>query len=744
MNTEQQKKEIKVTLGLLNGDAKEGDLIRFYPQTQHLPLQVGPDEMEYFDAPQIAYVGFHRREGSYTPMPNPGTLEEIIVNTVTGNKFRVQMTRNRPHENGFFAFTDNKESPFERFFFYNHGVRNLEHPKPIGQTLVDNKVIPPNGMKKALDTQKILHKQQLGDLLITQRRVEALDVEKALAQQSKKPLKIGELLVEAGLITEQDLQQALAEQAKNRNMKVGEILIKMGLVSEDELVSSLAKKFNLPFINLDDYVLNPELIEQFDINLLMRFQVLPVTSSEDTLTVASPDPINFDAFDAIRFQTNKRITEVLATPTQIQKALETGVSMQAGNSDEWLSIERISDNKEDESENEVLEVKAAEAPPIVRLVNKILINGLHKGASDIHILPQARELLLLYRINGELQQEMVLEKWVQRRMISRIKLLSGMNIAEHRVTQDGRMLVRHEDKTVEFRVSCIPNAYGESLVMRILGKEMATDLQTLGLSEKDRRSLAQMIRKPFGLILATGPTGSGKSTTLFALIQSIIKLPLHIITIEDPVESEIRGANQVQINTKVGLSFASVLRNVLRHDPDVIMVGEMRDEETTSIGIEAALTGHLMFSTLHTNSAVDTVIRLLDLGVPNYLLAPALRGVISQNLVKRLCEHCHRPLDSEEDEIYTLLQDMQLERPETLYQPGECEHCNHSGFSGRIMVYEFLEITEPVRHAIHNGMIGDELLKIAESEGMVCKAKHALSLAESGVICRDDLMKLLV
>lgn len=744
MNIKQKKKELDVTIGLLNGDESRGHLVRFYPQTQQLPLQVASDQMQYFDAPEIAYVGFHREEGSSTPMPNSATLEEIIVNTVTGNKFRVLVTRSQPHENGFFAFTDDTEAPYERFFFYNHGVRNLEQPKPIGQSLVDSKMVPPQRMKKALDTQKALHKQQLGDLLVKQKKVDATDVEKALANQGKKTMKIGEVLVEAGWISEKDLQQALEEQAKNRNLKVGEVLIKMGFISEEELVSSLAKKFNLPFINLDDYVLNAELIDQFDINLLLRFQILPVTSNEETLTVASPDPINFDAFDAIRFQTKKRITEVLATPSQIQKALETEISIQSGASDEWLSIERIKDDNGDEPENEVLEVKAAEAAPIVRLVNKILINGLRKNASDIHILPQARELLLLFRINGELQKEMVLEKWVQRRMVSRIKLLSGMNIADHRITQDGRMRVHHEDKLVEFRVSCIPNAYGESLVIRILNKDMATDLETLGLSESNRQSLARMVRKPFGLILATGPTGSGKSTTLFALIKSIINLPLHIITIEDPVESEIKGTNQIQVNTKIGLTFASVLRNVLRHDPDVIMVGEMRDEETTSIGIEAALTGHLMLSTLHTNNAVDTVIRLQDLGIPNYLLAPALRGVISQNLVKRLCEHCRSKLENEEDEIFELLQDMQFDRPETLFKPGECEHCNQTGFSGRVMVYEFLEITDAVRHAIHNGMVGDELLKIAEREGMTTKAHHALDLAKSGIICRDDLMKLLV
>jgi len=280
--------------------------------------------------------------------------------------------------------------------------------------------------------------------------------------------------------------------------------------------------------------------------------------------------------------------------------------------------------------------------------------------------------------------------------------------------------------------------------MRVLDKEVAANMETLGVSQRDRMALNRMIRKPFGLILATGPTGSGKSTTLFALVQSIIDLPVHILTIEDPVESEIKGANQIQVNTKIGFTFASILRNVLRHDPDVIMVGEMRDPETTSIGIEAALTGHLMLSTLHTNSAVDTIIRLQDLGIPNYLLAPALQGIISQNLLKRLCDQCKKPIEDQDDEIYGILDAVGYKRPTSLYAPGKCDQCNQTGFSGRIMAYEFLEVTDAVRQAIHDGKIGTELQNVAESEGMVPKAKHALSLAESGVICRDDLFKLLI
>jgi type IV pilus assembly protein PilB len=742
--SKQQKNGLEVSLGLLSGDEEHGQLFRFSPPMRRLRLQVDSDRVEHFDISEVTYIGFHRPEGEWPSLPEVEGMETMVVHTVAGKKFRVRVLETKADEDGFYAFADSKDSQFERLFFYNHGVRILEHPKPIGQILIDNRAASSDEVQKALDEQQVLQKEPLGDMLVAQQKVAPVDIEKALAKQRKKPKKIGDILIESGLIKDDDLKHALLEQSRNRGLKIGQILIRMGFMTEEELISALAKKFNMPFVDLDEYTISPVVVAEIDSDILLRFQVIPISSDEHTLTLAASDPMDIEGFDTIRFQTRKRIVEVLAAPSQIQKLLEREIVAESDDGNDWLWIERVGEEKEETSENEVLEVKAAEATPIVRLVNKILINGIRKGASDIHVLPQAKKVLLLYRVDGDLNQEMELEKWVQRRMISRIKILSGMNIAEHRVTQDGRMMVRHEGGIVEFRVSCIPNAFGESLVLRVLNKDMATNIEALGLSEKDRQSLALMVRKPFGLILATGPTGSGKSTTLFALLQSIISLPLQIITIEDPVESEIKGANQIQVNTKVGLTFANILRNVLRHDPDVIMVGEMRDEETASIGIEAALTGHLMLSTLHTNSAVDTIIRLQDLGIPKYLLAPALRGVISQKLLKCLCKQCRQPLNDEQDEIYQLLQNTGLEHPKVLYQSGRCESCNQTGFFGRVMVYEFLEITEAVRQGIHDGKIGHELQALAEEGGMVSKARHGLKLAESGVICRDDLASLLI
>jgi len=314
-----------------------------------------------------------------------------------------------------------------------------------------------------------------------------------------------------------------------------------------------------------------------------------------------------------------------------------------------------------------------------------------------------------------------------------------MDISERRMPQDGRLILRDGKKTYEFRVSCIPNAYGESLVLRVLNKDMAVDLNMLGLHAHDIQHLSDMAHKPYGLILVTGPTGSGKSTTLFAVLKSLSDMPVHILTIEDPVESEIKDANQIQINNKIGLTFARVLRNVLRHDPDVIMIGEMRDEETASIGIEAALTGHLMLSSLHTNSAVDTIIRLNDLNIPNYLIAPSLLGVMSQSLLKKLCVICRQRVP-ENDPAFARVKSFGFGEASELYQAIGCSECSDTGYSGRVMAYELLVVNEDVRQAIHDGVTGRKLQNIAIESGMQPKAEAAFQLAVGGIIDYNDFI----
>jgi type II secretory ATPase GspE/PulE/Tfp pilus assembly ATPase PilB-like protein len=739
-----------VRVRLMDGSELQGTLPGFSPLWRRLTLTLpavdgAVSETRLLDTEDVVYIAFHRSGGHPARQPHLAGLKEVRVKTVTDEDFEVLVVQGQQYPQGFNAFTDEDDTAFERIFFYLHGVNSRELMQPIGEVLVNEKLISREEVEQGLKAQEEGQGKPIGEILVENRKLKPEQLNEALLQQKgKKRMQLGAILMEAGMINEDELEQALQEQARHRNLKLGQVLLKMGILSEDELTSALALKFHLPVVDLDEYPIDPLATSEVDDELIRKYQWLPVQADDTNLVVALADPLAMDAFAAISFQTKRRITQVLATPSQLARHIDEllGKDIETGN---WLMMEQIRDAEEgagDEIDTDE-ELQAAEKGPVVKLVNKIILDGLHKGASDIHLLPQAKGLVLAYRINGELREELTLEHWVQRRVVSRIKIVAGMDISERRLPQDGRLMIRHEGKRAELRISCIPNVHGESVVMRVLEKEKTPSLASLGLREEDSKRLGRMVRKPFGLILATGPTGSGKSTTLFALLGSIIDRPVHIITVEDPVESDIPGADQVQVNSKIGLTFARVLRNVLRHDPDVIMVGEMRDEETARIGIEASLTGHLMLSTLHTNTAVDTIVRLQDLDIPTYLLAPALLGVLSQNLVRQLCPHCREAL-SEEDESYAVLRDLGHESPPTLYRSKGCDQCGDTGYIGRLMVYEFLEVGDAVRQAIHDGLVGQDLQRVAVEAGMRPKGEHALELAARGEIGRDDLLGLLM
>lgn len=733
---------IHVTVAWLDGKKESGWLNAFSPLLRALDLRTDDGRSIAVDTGKLAYVGFLREADRKVRVPKLANLIKVRVTTVTHDVFLVWIRENEMNPAGFHAFPAYADDIYEHIYFYHPGVVAIESAQPLGSLLVEKKLASPSEVEQALDRQRE-SQVPLGHILLEHGRLDEKELEESLVRQHRQQIKLGELLVETGRITPEDLERALAEQRKRHSKKLGEILIEMGLITEEKLASALSVKFHLPFIDLDDYPINPAAAAELEEELIRRYQVLPIDVDEHTLTVAMADPLNIEAYDAIRFRTQKHLRQVIAVPSQIRRYIEEHFDVPG--EDERLEIERLRTDEEDGEEPELdkLALKASKAPPIVRLVNHLILEGLRRNASDIHILPQPGRTDVAYRVNGELRHETSLDKMNERKVIARIKILAGMDVTVHRLPQDGRMSVRYRDMCKDFRVSCIPNAYGESMVMRVLNKEMAMDLASLGLRDEDARRLGSLMARPFGLILATGPTGSGKSTTLFALLKSIIERPLHILTIEDPVESQIPGANQIQVNAKIGLTFSRILRNVLRHDPDVIMVGEMRDQETAEIGIQAALTGHLMLSTLHTNTAVDTIIRLVDLGIPAYLLAPALIGVISQNLVKRLCPDCRQQVAVDE-ETAMILRGAGLEAPSHLYEARGCQQCGKTGFIGRAMVYEFLEVNDEVRRAIHDGLVGQDLQRVAEDAGMHPKARHAYDLAREGIICRADLIRLLV
>jgi type II secretory ATPase GspE/PulE/Tfp pilus assembly ATPase PilB-like protein/small nuclear ribonucleoprotein (snRNP)-like protein len=795
-----------VMIHLMNGEVLEGYLSAFSPIMTELHLHEAEikenQPPKSLDIKDIAYIFMHDApELVPNQPPKIKKMDELIISTVTSKRYKVLAFPPATNTPGFYsAVSKDEELSFERIFFYFHGIRYQEKPERLGDLMVDQEMLSVDDVQLALETQSKLmiplgdilkengkvndtdidkalttqKRQQMkfGDLLVDQElisekdvkqalesqteskdkalglillehgKVKDADIDKTLTIQSRFRMKLGELLIEAGLITDEDLQYALEAQ-KERGQRLGEILLNSGIITEDQLLTALANKFRLPTIDLDQYNVDPLASSEISREVIERYRILPIQTDKHTLTIALADPLGLEAYDTVCFTTGKKVHEVLVKSSQLDVHLDRYLKNET--QEEELSCEFLHQDDEDIDEpvNEFEMAQSAEDAPIVRLVNRIIRNGLRKKASDIHILPQAKKIILAYRLNGDLIVENALDKSLHKQIAARIKILSGMDIAEQRMPQDGRLLLRDGKNVFEFRISCIPNSFGESLVLRVLSKEVAADLDTLGLRGSDLKQISMMARKPYGLLLVVGPTGSGKSTTLFAILKSVSHLPEHILTIEDPVESDIDGANQIQVNKKIGLTFARVLRNVLRHDPDIIMIGEMRDKETAEVGIEAALTGHLMLSTLHTNSAVDTIIRLNDLGIPNYLLAPALLGVISQNLVKQLCSHCRQKLP-ENHETFTIIKGFGYEQPAKLYKAGSCGHCNQTGYIGRVMLYELLTVDDHVRNAIHDGRSGDQLQQTAIEHGMVPKARLALQMAADGVLAHNDLIRALM
>jgi len=769
-----QEKPREVMIRLLNGDAVHGNILSFAPDAECIQIRIRENttsgRAKILPVNEVAYIAFARTSASSTATSRLPEMKSMYIHTVTGEIFDAYVLNLSMHPSGFYAFepvSDSRkkaagrsaegkasvrstgaESPdqYEYIYFFHHGVRTHEDKSPIGKLLVAEKFVSEDELKRSLELQKEKRETPIGHILIEQIGVKSHEVDAALQEQKYKRKKLGEILLDAGLVKPEDIDRALTIQAEQHGKRLGDILVEIGSVSEKNLLLALASKFHLPIVDLNVHPLDPNAIYAVDTSLITKFQWLPIATDAETLTVAVSDPLDMEAYDAFRFSANKHIREVLVLPSQLWRHIEDALAGSVEDESEKLLIDlnmQKGDAVAEGAPNEVELMKNAGATPVVNLVNKIIAGGLRKGASDIHLLPQATHLALAYRINGDLVWDTKIQKEVQQHVISRIKIISGMDISERRLPQDGRLVVQYKKRPVELRVSIIPNIHGESVVMRILNKEVNEDIETLGMRQEDCHRLKRIIQKPHGLILATGPTGSGKSTTLFALVKSLSNLPSHIVTIEDPVEAEIPGVNQIQVRPKIGLDFARVLRNILRHDPDIIMLGEIRDHDTAEIAMRAALTGHLLLSTLHTNTAIDTVARLVDMGVPSYLLAQGLIAVISQNLIKSLCPSCRKSIHVEQS-IAVLLKDMDMPAPEHLFCATGCSRCNQTGYSGRCMAYELLEVDERLSQAIHDHVIGQELQQIAVEAGMYPKKQHVLDLARDGVISADDMVRFLL
>ncbi|MDY6103387.1 MAG: ATPase, T2SS/T4P/T4SS family [Acetatifactor sp.] len=561
--------------------------------------------------------------------------------------------------------------------------------------------------------------------------------------------RLGEVLVESGYLTPDQIDDALAEQKKRNNgMKFGDLLIDMGLVTDGQIVTALCQQLGYEEVNLATFQVDEDILKLADEAVLRKHCLLPFGFSPknpNLLMVAMKDPLDIRAVDDISFVTGYQIEIHVTTEQDITTAIERYYGNAAAN----RMAEQLSKELEDAAKNRMTSEEGnddsiADAP-IVKLVNQIIDTAVRKRTSDIHIEPMEDSLRIRYRVDGVLQQEMVQDISIHPAMISRIKIISGLDISEKRKPQDGRATAIVDRMEYDIRVSILPTVYGEKVVMRLTQKKGLTrDKKELGFPDEELAKFDKILSHPNGIILVTGPTGSGKSTTLYTALSELNVEGVNIITVEDPVEANIKGINQVQTNEKAGLTFASALRSILRQDPDIIMIGEIRDQETASIAVKAAITGHLVVSTLHTNSAASTITRLADMGVENYLIADSVVGIIAQRLVRRICPKCG--IDSEATETEKIILGVEnVSGPVKIKRAavgGQCMHCGGNGYRGRVGVYEIMPITSKLRNLISAGTRADDIEAAALEEGMKTLRMAAAGYALQGITTIEEVKRI--
>ena len=556
-------------------------------------------------------------------------------------------------------------------------------------------------------------------------------------------LKLGDLLVEHGFITPAQLADALAEQRQS-GARLGSILVKSGYITERNLIEVLEFQLGIPHVVLSKRRIEPEIIVMVPEAVARKYKVFPVDRSSDRLILGMIDPTDVFAVDELRMSLGMEIQPVIVTEADLNQAFDRYYGLKGSVAEVFKDLDvELEETKEDSQYDDL---EAAEEAPIVKLVNLIISQAVRERASDIHLEPTEEELLVRYRVDGILKRVMVSPKNTQPAIISRIKIISGMNIAEKRVPQDGRIQLRVEGVTLDLRVSAVPTIFGEKIVMRLLYKtNIMAKVEKLGFLPVMLEKFHAIYHQPHGIILVTGPTGSGKSTTLSAVLNELNQPDVNILTVEDPVEYQIPGVNQVQVNNKAGLSFATALRSFLRQDPDIIMVGEIRDRETAEIATQAALTGHLVLSTLHTNDAPGSVTRLIDMGIEPFLVASTVAGILAQRLVRAICPECKTAYRLQpEDPYYKIvaasLPDFQPEQ-QLFYKGAGCPQCNQTGYARRTAIHEVLAINQELRTAISRNLPAVALKEIALRNGMITLFQDGLVKALEGRTSLDEVVR---
>ncbi len=579
------------------------------------------------------------------------------------------------------------------------------------------------------------------------------------------PVRIGELLLKEKRVTPEQLQEALAHQKANGG-KLGLNLVKLGFVRDEDITALLSRQYGVPSINLAQFEIDAAVVKVIPAETAHKYQIIPLSRSGATLTIAMTDPTNVFAMDDIKFMTGYNVEPVVASETAVNEALERYYPMQlkrvegtatptsaldaAARALEEMPLDSASGDVEVLEELEEISAEAlqrqGEDAPVIKLVNVILMSAIQKGASDIHIEPYEKEFRIRYRIDGILYNIMAPPMKFRDAVTSRIKIMSKLDIAEKRLPQDGRIKIRFADngvtKDIDFRVSCLPTLFGEKIVLRLLDKDkLMLDMTRLGFESESLARFEVAIQKPWGMVLVTGPTGSGKTNTLYSSIARINTQETNIMTAEDPVEFNLPGINQVQVRENIGLNFAAALRAFLRQDPNIILVGEIRDFETAEIAVKAALTGHLVLSTLHTNDAPSTVNRLMNMGIEPFLVASSVNLICAQRLVRRICAHCKAPNPTPGPALIQAgfsPDDAQNVMP---LKGNGCEKCNNTGYKGRVGLYEVMEVTDELRELVLVGASALELRRKAVDDGMITLRQSGLRKVKEGVTTMEEVAR---
>lgn len=552
--------------------------------------------------------------------------------------------------------------------------------------------------------------------------------------------RLGDLLVQAAKISNFQLQEALKKQRLS-GKKIGEVLIEEGLVTVEDILEVLEAQTGIKRVNLDLVNIDKKAIKSVPESICLKHDLIPFGFNDNKIKVAMWDPLNIFAVDDVSIASGFEVEAYISTKEEIKHFIERHYSdEQVLKAAEELSKEK-SEGRYQNAISEDEEFDDIKSAPVVKMVDYLIKNAIELRASDIHIEPYEKYIRIRYRIDGQLQQVSTLSIDTLPAMVTRIKILANLNIAEKRLPQDGRIITKIGEKEVDLRVSLLPMIYGEKVVIRILNRDSyQINKSSLGMEEEDLKKIDNIVMSPYGIILVTGPTGSGKSTTLYTLLNELNNEEKNIITIEDPVEYVMSGINQVNVNIKSGLTFASGLRSILRQDPDIVMIGEIRDNETAQIAIRAAITGHLVLSTLHTNDAPSSVLRLVDMGIEPYLVATSIAGVIAQRLVKRICPKCRKEYEAKEYEKRVMGIDKQEEL--TLYKGEGCAFCNNTGYAGRIGIYEIMEITREHKESILNSKSAEVLRDISLKNGMKTLGMSCREMVVKGVTTVEELVKI--